>query len=103
MENQRRYWAIRTDRRIKPLLFDELRNGRLRQGCGHHVDQDLRLIKKEIDKGGDWPNRISENQRNAIPSLKWSIDTRIRSTMHHLGAGRSGRAARQRYRSIGGY
>ena len=66
----RRYWAIRTDRDNKALLLDELLNGRLRQGWGTDANQDLRLIQKEIDKGGAWRDRLSESQKSVLPQLK---------------------------------
>lgn len=68
--NRRRYWVIRTDRRIKPLLVEELRSGRLRQGWGYCDDQDLRLIKVRIDKGTGGEAGLSASQRDAIRNLK---------------------------------
>ena len=64
---ENRYWAIRTDRTSKPLLLNELNQGRLRQGWGYDHKQDLRLIKKEIDKDDKWWERLSKAQRAALP------------------------------------
>jgi hypothetical protein len=66
----RRYWAIRTDRDNKPLLFSELREGRLRQGWGYDLSQDLRLIQGEIVQGGNWWERLSETQKEVLPHLR---------------------------------
>ncbi len=64
---ENRYWAIRTDRDNKTLLLNELKQGRLRQGWGYDHKQDLRLIKKEIDKGDKWWERLSKAQRQVLP------------------------------------
>ncbi len=65
-----RYWAIRTDRENKEVLLDELRQGRLRQGWGHHPAQDLRLIQEEILRGGAWWERLSQTQKEVLPQLR---------------------------------
>ncbi len=68
MKSQKnRYWAIRTDRKNKSLLLNELKQGRLRQGWGYDYKQDLRLIKKEIDKDDKWWERLSKAQKAALP------------------------------------
>jgi hypothetical protein len=64
---KRRCWAIRTDKNNESLLFDELRNGRLRQGWGHDPNQDLRLIQGEIAAGGNWWERLSTTQKEIFP------------------------------------
>lgn len=71
MNNQeRRYWAIRTDRDNKAKLLGELQEGRLRQGWGHDPCQDLRQIQAEIGKGGAWWERLSETQKEVLPHLR---------------------------------
>jgi hypothetical protein len=55
----RRYWAIRTDRNNRELLFHELGEGRLRQGWGYDPSQDLHLIQEEVARGGNWWERLS--------------------------------------------
>ncbi len=67
---KRRCWAIRTDKNNESLLFDELRNGRLRQGWGHDPNQDLRLIQGEIASGGNWWERLSTMQKEVFPHLR---------------------------------
>ena len=67
---EKRYWAIRTDKDNKSLLLDELRAGRLRQGWGYNPSQDLKLIQKEIDLGGKWWERITEEQKEALPHIR---------------------------------
>lgn len=69
-KTKRRYWALRTDRFNKALLFSELRAGRLRQGWGNHPSQDLRLVQAEIAKGGKWWARLSEKQNEVLRHLK---------------------------------
>jgi hypothetical protein len=71
----RRYWAIRTDKENKSLLFDELRRGRLRQGWGQESNQDLRLIQAEIAKGGNWWQRLSSAQEEVLPQLRMLSST----------------------------
>lgn len=66
----RRYWAIRSDRENKEILWDELRQGRLRQGWGHNPTQDLRLIQEEILRGGAWWERLSQSQKEVLPQLR---------------------------------
>jgi hypothetical protein len=64
------YWAIRTDRTNKKLIFDELRAGRLRQGWGGEEDQDLNLIKLKIDQGGRWWEKLSQSQHWAFGNFR---------------------------------
>jgi hypothetical protein len=61
---------IRTDRDNKSILQSELRHGRLRQGWGYDLSQDLRLIQAEIVKGGRWWERLSETQKEVLPHLR---------------------------------
>src|SRR5437762_11205891 len=59
------FWAMRTDRSQKAIIWHELNLGRLRQGWGYDHSQDLRLVDKIWNwEGGDW-SRLSEDQRNA--------------------------------------
>ncbi|MBK6849278.1 MAG: hypothetical protein IPG96_17705 [Proteobacteria bacterium] len=70
----RAYWAMRTDRDNAPLIIDELRQGRLRQGWGYVADQDLRRLVKKREAGlaftpeeqSAWRNRPMLGGRNAI-------------------------------------
>ena len=70
----RSYWAMRTDSENRALLLDELRQGRLRQGWGHHDDQDLRMLAKKRKTGEDfsareriaWRNRAMLGARGGI-------------------------------------
>jgi hypothetical protein len=62
---ERRYWAIRTDKDNRTILLDEVQKGRLRQGWGYDSNQDLRIIQKEIELGGDWKERLSSTQKEA--------------------------------------
>ena len=71
----RRYWAIRTDKNNRALLFDELRKGLLRQGWGHDPSQDLRLIQVQIAKGGNWWERLSNRQEEVLPHLRMLSST----------------------------
>jgi hypothetical protein len=68
--SDRRYWAIRSDKKEIPLLFPELQKGRLRQGWGWDASQDLRLLQAEIDKGGAWWDRLTPDQTEAWPNLR---------------------------------
>lgn len=70
MNRHRRHWAVRTDRYNKPLLYQELNAGRLRQGWGYEGSQDLRLIQAEISKGGVWQERLTKEQNDARPNLR---------------------------------
>ena len=55
---------MRTDSENRALLLDELRQGRLRQGWGHHDDQDLRLLAKKRKLGEDFSAREQTAWRN---------------------------------------
>lgn len=66
----RRFWAIRTDKDNKTLLFAELQEGRLRQGWGYDASQDLHLLQAEIDKGGSWWDCVTPVQKEALPQLR---------------------------------
>jgi hypothetical protein len=68
--SDRRYWAIRSDKKRIRLLFQELQKGRLRQGWGWLTCQDLRILQKEIDKGGAWWDRLTQDQKEALPNLR---------------------------------
>ena len=70
MDRERRYWAMRTDNNYQKDLFNELQQGRLRQGWGYDNSQDLRTVQLEINKGGSWWERISEMQRQVLPHLR---------------------------------
>ncbi len=43
-ERKRHYWAMRTDKYNRNLLWRELKAGRLRQGWGYDPSQDLRIV-----------------------------------------------------------
>lgn len=65
IDRERRYWAIRTDKNNADLLFREVTEGRLRQGWGYDLSQDLKLIQKERNLGGKWWERLSDVQIEA--------------------------------------
>lgn len=73
--DNRRYWAIRSDKNNMKLLFGELTEGRLRQGWGSDPSQDLRLLQDEIEKGGSWWNRLTSVQKEALPQLRMLRDS----------------------------
>ncbi len=66
----RRYWAIRSDKNNKKILFGELTRGQLRQGWGYDLSQDLQLLQAEIEKGGSWWDRLTSVQKEALPQLR---------------------------------
>jgi hypothetical protein len=67
---ERKYWGFRTDHDFQSDLFEELKAGRLRQGWGGGKSQDLRVIKQIIEKGGNWWERLSNNQNEAYPHYR---------------------------------
>ena len=70
----KRYWSIRTDKDNQEILFEELKNGKLRQGWGYDESQSLVIIQPEIDKGGEWWKRLSDIQSEALPNLRMLSD-----------------------------
>ncbi|WP_417913261.1 restriction endonuclease [Candidatus Electronema sp. TJ] len=70
----RRFWAIRTDKYNQEIIFEELKNGKLRQGWGYDESQNLFLIQSEIDKGGKWWNRLSDIQKESLRNLRMLSD-----------------------------
>lgn len=66
----KRYWSVRTDKDNRELLFSELCAGRLRQGWGYNVNQDLHIIQNEIENGGHWWKNLSDEQNAALPNLR---------------------------------
>lgn len=66
----KRYWSIRTDKDNQEILFEELINGKLRQGWGYDESQSLFIIQSEIDKEGEWWKRLSDIQNEALPNLR---------------------------------
>lgn len=74
VNRNRRFWAIRTDKNNSKLLFSELVRGRMRQGWGYDDTQDLRIIQREIDQGGKWWERLTEEQKEALPHLRMLSD-----------------------------
>lgn len=69
-DRKHRYWAERTDKDARSYLLSELQQGHLRQGWGESPDQNLLVIQAEIDKGGKWWERLSEEQKEALPQLR---------------------------------
>lgn len=55
---------MRTDGDNRELILDELRQGRLRQGWGHHDDQDLNLLAKKYQSGEAFSARERSAWRN---------------------------------------
>ena len=70
VERQCRYWAIRTDKENREILLGELLNGKMREGWGYALDQDLTKIQAEVEKGGKWWERLSETQKEVLPHLR---------------------------------
>jgi len=59
------YWAMRTDRKYRLAIMDELIAGRLRQGWGYSAEQDLGEIEKRWNwHGGAWAN-LTDDQKDA--------------------------------------
>jgi hypothetical protein len=65
-----RYWAMRTDRENKELIFCELQQGRLRQGWGYDASQGLNRIRQERDGGGAWWERLTSLQKEVLPHFR---------------------------------
>jgi hypothetical protein len=65
-----RYWAMRTDRENKEFILAELKQGRLRQGWGYDDSQNLNLIRQQREAGGAWWERLTPEQREALPHFK---------------------------------
>ena len=85
-EPTRGYWAIRTDRLNRDLIFNELKEGRLRQGWGWDPTQDLARIADKRKAGqalseveaAAWSNRrmydsVREGDRLLLPGLPRSL------------------------------
>ena len=66
MTRPRRYWAIRTDRVNRKLLYEELKQGRLRQGWGWDPSQDLRLVQAKLEKN----EGLTETEQHVLPHLR---------------------------------
>jgi len=47
----RRYWSIRTDKDNRKVLYNELTQGKLRQGWGYDENQSLTIIQNVINRG----------------------------------------------------
>ena len=67
---KKRYWAIRTDKGNRELLFSELQKGLLRQGWGYDEDQNLYRIQDIINEGGKWWEKLTESQNAAFHNMK---------------------------------
>ena len=69
-----KYWAMRTSKKHQKMLFDELRQDRMRQGWGYCAEQYLRLISAKISRGDPltpdekwaWRNRVMLGGRYGI-------------------------------------
>lgn len=66
MTRSRRYWAIRTDRVNRKLLYEELGQGRLRQGWGWDPSQDLRLVQAKLEKN----EGLTQIEQHVLPHLR---------------------------------
>jgi hypothetical protein len=60
----RRYVVIRTDKSVKPFIFSELSQGRLRQGWGYKPDLDLRRLRKKLSNGKKLTDEEASAWRN---------------------------------------
>ncbi len=70
----RRYWSIRTDKDNRKILFNELTQGKLRQGWGYDEIQDLVKIQNTIKQGGKWWEQLSDTQNAALPNMRMLSD-----------------------------
>ncbi len=70
----RRYWSIRTDKDNREILFAELAQGKLRQGWGYDVTQDLVKIQKIVKQGGKWWEQLTDTQNAALPNMRMLSD-----------------------------
>ncbi len=59
-DQQRQYWAIRTDKDCVGDLYEELKQGRLRQGWGYKPEQDLREVVPRMNE--EWDQLTPEQQ-----------------------------------------
>jgi len=75
----RRYWASRPDRDNLEYFWTELQKGRMRQGWDYDDSQNLSVILEEMQKGGEWWGRLSEDQLAAYRNYPfhpgWGDDT----------------------------
>jgi hypothetical protein len=74
-----RYWAIRTDSRNNtPWLWNELQDGRLRQGWSRRPDEDLEVVEEVRRIGG----RLTDGQRET-----WRRSRRLLSSQGGVNVG----------------
>lgn len=63
-ERKRRYWAMRTDKYNRKLLWKELEAGHLRQGWGYDPSQDLRVVVSAAGAGRPLTNIQEQTKRH---------------------------------------
>ena len=83
----RNYWAFRIDNDKRNYLFEEIKQGRLRQGWGYSKDQDLRQDYNKIDINArrNLPifNKVRKGDYILIPHVEsWDEIAIVRATEH---------------------
>ena len=63
-KRKRRYWAMRTDKYNRKLLWKELEAGHLRQGWGYDPSQDLRVVVSAAEAGRPLTNIQEQTKRH---------------------------------------
>ncbi|HEY1024468.1 MAG TPA: hypothetical protein VGE26_04840 [Sphingobacteriaceae bacterium] len=69
--NKKNYWCYRINKTLGKFFFDELNDGRLRQGWGWDNDQDLRNLKMDEGAGRNRPmfNLVKKGDILLVPQL----------------------------------
>lgn len=82
-----RYWAIRTDQDRRGFIWNELRDGRLRQGWGYRPEQDLEHLA-ELKRRGvrlpDYQRDAWRGNRRLLPSEPDSMQVGDLAVLLHL-------------------
>ena len=78
------YWGYRVDSSKRRFFFDEIKEGRLRQGWGYDNNQDLTLGENtDISSRRNYPifNKVKEDDYLLIPHLEqWDEITIVQAT-----------------------
>lgn len=83
MERRRNYWGFRVNTPVRKFIFNELTQGRLRQGWGFNLGQDLRNLS--VDEGARRNlrmfNQVKKDDILLIPRIpRWEEVTIVRAT-----------------------
>ncbi len=73
--NKKNYWAYRIDTAYPKFFFEEIKNGRLRQGWGYDQGQNLKNFTVNNGAGGNYPifNKVKKGDILLVPRLpKWN-------------------------------